>query len=331
MMLDIAFWAQNLSSYEAAEEAIKTIFNVNVNDDLVRKVTNYIGSFVFDNDTKIAEDYIKKFDSGMITYSENKSINELYIEIDGAALNTRVANKDDSTWRENKLCLVFSSDNIRWWHNKKTGELMHQINKKEFMSYIGTSKEFKKYVYYNAIKNGLAHTKQIILLSDGATWIRSIKETLFPESQQILDFFHLSEHLYEFARVYFNNNDTKYKPWVEEHKIMFKNGQHEKVIYEIERIKNKTSNKEADSLYTYLVNNKDNINYKQYLDNGFFIGSGAIESGNKSVVQKRLKGPGMKWNINSAQAMLTLKSKYESKRWITDVVIPFKKSFGLNQ
>lgn len=330
MMLEICFWAQNLSSYEATEEAIRKIYGVNINDDLIRKVTNLLGSKIYENDTINANSYIQKLEKGQIVYPDKKSIDILYVEIDGAALNTRIANKDDSTWRENKLCMVFNSEDIRWWHIKKTGELTHKINRREYISFIGPSKEFKKYIYYIAMKNGLPKAKNIVILSDGATWIRNIKEDLFPEGQQILDFFHLSEHLSDFAKIYFNNNENKYQPWVEECKLKFKNGQHEKVISEIRNIKNKTSIKEAENLYTYLENNRNNINYKQYLDNNYFIGSGAIESGNKIVLQRRLKGPGMRWNPETAQAMLTLKSKYQSGLWYSEVIVPIKKFYGVD-
>ncbi|MCL1918127.1 MAG: OmpA family protein, partial [Peptococcaceae bacterium] len=56
---------------------------------------------------------------------------------------------------------------------------------------------------------------------------------------------------------------------------------------------------------------------------GYFIGSGAIESGNKIVLQQRLKQASMRWNVSSAQPMLTLKTKCESNLWEKDAVIPF--------
>ena len=57
------------------------------------------------------------------------------------------------------------------------------------------------------------------------------------------------------------------------------------------------------------------MNYPQYREKGYFVGSGAIESGNISLMQNRMKLQGMRWNLLSGQGMLSLKAKYESGNW----------------
>ena len=81
------------------------------------------------------------------------------------------------------------------------------------------------------------------------------------------------------------------------------------------------------NLYHYISEHIEHINYPEYKAKGYFCGSGAIESGNKIVLQKRLKQAGMRWEPQSAQYLLTLKSKYESGRWETDVVDFVKQYF----
>lgn len=66
--------------------------------------------------------------------------------------------------------------------------------------------------------------------------------------------------------------------------------------------------------------NQNHINYPDYESKGYFIGSGAIESGNKVVLQKRLKQAGMRWEPETAQYLLTLRTKQESGLWEKDVV-----------
>jgi hypothetical protein len=67
--------------------------------------------------------------------------------------------------------------------------------------------------------------------------------------------------------------------------------------------------------YTYIEHNRNKIDYAEYKRRGYYIGSGPIESGNKSVVQKRCKQAGMRWNEGNAQEMVTLKAKEESGSW----------------
>ena len=77
------------------------------------------------------------------------------------------------------------------------------------------------------------------------------------------------------------------------------------------------------NLHGYISNNIKNIDYVAYQKKGYFIGSGAIESGNKIILQDRLKRAGMRWNTPTAQALLTLKTKAESGLWFSDVEKPF--------
>ena len=73
------------------------------------------------------------------------------------------------------------------------------------------------------------------------------------------------------------------------------------------------------NLRTYINNNKNRIDYKTYRDKGYFIGSGAIESAAKNVIQQRMKQSGMRWGINGGQYIAALRAKHESNLWC-DVV-----------
>ena len=65
----------------------------------------------------------------------------------------------------------------------------------------------------------------------------------------------------------------------------------------------------------YLINNKDKMSYNSYKFKGYYIGSGAIESANKVILQRRLKQAGMRWSVPTAQAVLSLRAKVESGMW----------------
>ena len=109
LMLEVAFWAQNQSSYQAAEDVIQKVYGLKINDDTVRLVTNVIGKIVFDADCKRAEEAMALYETCKLDFKKHLK-GTLYIELDGAALNTRIVNDDGSSWRENKLGMVFSSN-----------------------------------------------------------------------------------------------------------------------------------------------------------------------------------------------------------------------------
>lgn len=247
----------------------------------------------------------------------------LYIEADGAALNTRHKNSEGSTWRENKLGVVYSSDNIHRCTSKK-GTKEHRIEKREYISFIGSVDEFKKHLYSTAINNGYGKYKDTVVISDGAACIANMVTEVFPDAQHILDLFHLKENVYEYAKNKFNFIEADFIPWADRICSLLENGNSETVLNELNPDE-KYSN--CVNLYHYISEHIEHINYPEYKAKGYFCGSGAIESGNKIVLQKRLKQAGMRWEPQSAQYLLTLKSKYESGRWETDVVDFVKQYF----
>jgi hypothetical protein len=322
-MLEVAFWAQNQCSYQRAEEILRRN-GMTVNDTTVREVANYVGNYVFKRDSIRAEETMDMYNKCKIPFVQDRE-GVLYIETDGAALNTRQKDENGSTWRENKLGEVFSSDNIRWWTDKH-GKRQHVLKRKEYTSYIGSVEVFKKHLLACAIRNGYGSYKETVLLSDGATWIRNAKEELFPNAQQILDYYHLCENVNDYAKCLFNMDESRYTPWAEQICAALKAGKYKEVLQEL-RKPGKKGKASHVNLYGYIENNSNNIDYPTYIDKGYFIGSGAIESGNKIVLQQRLKQAGMRWNVSGAQPLLTLKTKWESNLWQEDVVVPFTNEY----
>ncbi|MBI5274570.1 MAG: ISKra4 family transposase, partial [Chlamydiales bacterium] len=56
-----------------------------------------------------------------------------------------------------------------------------------------------------------------------------------------------------------------------------------------------------------MENRKNQFDYQDELRNNLPTGSGEIESGNRSVIQKRLKTPGAWWSVSTAEYMLALR------------------------
>lgn len=163
MMLEVAYMGQMLSSYREASEELYKKFGYEISTSLVRDVTIFVGNLVFEYDKTKAIETIKNI-ANSIDDRKPKIKGILYILMDGAAINTRVQDKNGSTWRENKLGVSFASINIiKRGTNPKNG---NTIRKKEYTAYIGSSEEFAKFVYQIAINQGYGRFEKIIILSD---------------------------------------------------------------------------------------------------------------------------------------------------------------------
>lgn len=140
-------------------------------------------------------------------------------------------------------------------------------------------------------------------------------EELFPDAVQILDFYHLSENTHDYSKLLYTDNEVERKKWVKDVLDAITTGKVDEAIKYVETSKIEKVPDRIVNLYTYLTNNRERIDYKYYKEKGYYIGSGAIESGNKMVIQQRMKQSGMRWSINGGQYIAALRTKYESNKW----------------
>ncbi|MDR1438724.1 MAG: hypothetical protein LBJ10_01535, partial [Clostridiales bacterium] len=82
-MLKIAYWAQTQSSYQRAEDTIREVMRISINDDTVRQVANFVGRAVFENDCRMAENAFSSLESGELGFPYDRD-GTLYIQTDGA-------------------------------------------------------------------------------------------------------------------------------------------------------------------------------------------------------------------------------------------------------
>jgi hypothetical protein len=310
LMLETAFYGQNQCSFSDASEIIKRAMDIEINKETVREITEMVGKRVFEADTQKAEYLINNMHE--MEMSDKKDGRILYIMTDGAAVNTRVEDENGSTWRENKTVIAFTNKDMK--KRKDGGNII--INK-ECAAFIGSAEEFRGHVLNAAVNAGYGKVSEVVIIADGAAWIRNMANELFPEATQILDLYHLKENIYTYAKHKFSQNEKEYTSWAEAVIAKIENGKSAEVLSQLPEDEKLPAG--VVNLRTYMSNNIDKINYPVYKSKGYFVGSGAIESANKVVVQRRLKQAGMRWSVDGAQALLTLRAKVESNLWDREV------------
>lgn len=317
-MIEIAFWGQNQSSFCKAKEIIKRVYNIDISSNTILKVTEFIGKIVYDyNYNKALEIWNNRANIEMQSTSKKGT---LYIQADGAAVNTRIEDENGSTWRENKLGIFFSESDMYKRKNKS-----NIINHKEYVAYIGSVDTFRILVFAKAVELEYWKYENIVFISDGATWLRNMITELFPEAVQILDKFHLIENIYDYAKNIFKDDMQKVEEFKDKIIGYCYSGEFDLIEKELEKYKNIQVPKTICNLPVYLENNRDKINYSKYEHSGWFVGSGAIESSNKTVVQLRLKQAGMRWSVDGANYMIALRCMVESNNLdkIEKIVVDF--------
>ena len=311
LMLEAAYYGQNQSSFADASEMLEKALYMEINKETMRLVTEGIGRMAFEADTERAAHVLGNMHE--IEYSPDASKKGvLYIMTDGASVNTRAKDESGSTWRENKTAIAFTDKDMI---KRKDGS--HIIVKKEYAAFIGSAEQFKGHVLNTAINAGYGKTRETVIIGDGAAWIRNMGRELFPEAVQILDLYHLKENIYGYAKYKFANNEKEYVPWAELFIDKIEKGNAKEALQLLPEEEKLPAN--VVNLRTYINNNIDRVDYPEYRKKGYFVGSGAIESANKVILQRRLKQAGMRWGVPGAQGVLSLRAKVESNRWVSDV------------
>ena len=115
-MIEIAFWGQNQPSFQKASEIIYRVHNIKISYVTVMNITKFIGKIVYNyNYNKALEIWNNRTNIEMQSTSKKGT---LYIQADGAAVNTRIEDENGSTWRENKLGIFFSESDMYKRKNK---------------------------------------------------------------------------------------------------------------------------------------------------------------------------------------------------------------------
>lgn len=136
----------------------------------------------------------------------------------------------------------------------------------------------------------------------------------------ILDIIHVTEYIWNVANALYKEGSSLGRKWVYDNLLLILEGRVGCVIEKMERLsKNKKLKKsKLDALnecVRYFSNHKDWMKYDQYLQSGYPIGSGVVESSCGHTVKNRMEGTGRRWSIDGAESILLLRSVYTSRDW----------------
>jgi len=296
-------------------EDIKEIAGIDITAKEIERVSHKLG--------QEAEGYLKEETDKSLSDKviPIKSVPKMYVCMDGTGVPVvkretmgRQGKGEDgqAKTREAKLGCVFTQTML-----DKEG---YPIRDKDSTSYAGaieTAEEFGKRIYAEAKRRGIDRAETVCVIGDGASWIWNIAEEHFYGAVQIIDLYHAREHYWNAARVVFGNDAGKMNSWAENRHKELDNGEVEKVIKAIERVLPCTEHERevCAKEINYFKKNKERMRYDKFRRQGFFIGSGVLEAGCRTVIGQRLKQSGMHWSVKGANNIIALRCCFLSNRW----------------
>lgn len=185
-----------------------------------------------------------------------------------------------------------------------------------YIADILSAKEFGTRLRAEAMRRGIAKAKTIVFLGDGARWVWELARINFPQAICILDYYHACEHLTLLSQALYGEGSAlakkRFRQW---RKALLKDKIPHIIAQARANLPNRLqSRKLANQQIGYFQRNQSRMLYQTFRQAGYFIGSGVVEAGCKTVVGQRLKQSGMLWSRKGAADLLTVRCALLS-RW----------------
>jgi len=217
------------------------------------------------------------------------------VSMDGGMVNIR-----GEGWKEMKVGTVFDIEQ-RLERDPRSGELVEQPHgvRMAYTAVLGSADKFAPGLWALAWAHGVPTAADSSVTADGAEWIWRLAADLFPDSVQIVDWYHACQHLAEAATAFYPHDDAAAQRWFRRRCTNLYKGEIHKITLRLDAAG-------LTHQSHYFHTHKRRMQYQTYLEEGYPIGSGTVESGIKQF-KGRLTGPGMRWSRPGAERMLVIR------------------------
>lgn len=199
---------------------------------------------------------------------------------------------------------------------QERGEWVVHTRKLSYFSRKTTAEEFTRLALVEIQRRGVENAKQVGAVMDGSDWLQGFTDHHCSTAVRILDFPHAGEHVSQIGEFLWGEGTPAAKQWIEQQLHQLKHEGPAELLREFRELQFAHPDEKAVvSNLTYLEKREDQMQYPQFQAQGWPIGSGIVESGNKLVVEARLKGSGMHWAAEHVNPMLAIRTILCSDRW----------------
>jgi hypothetical protein len=198
----------------------------------------------------------------------------------------------------------------------RKGEPVIHTTNLSYFSRLADAETFQRLALVETQRRGVETAQAVAAVTDGAEWIPKFVDFHRRDAVRILDFPHAGEHLNRVGQAVWGEGSAQSQSWLESQLHSLKHEGPAPVLAEIRRLAGLQPAQAAVlNPLCYLEKREAQMQYPTFLAAGWPIGDGAVESGNKLVVEARLKGSGMHWARPHVDPMLALRNIVCSDRW----------------
>lgn len=181
---------------------------------------------------------------------------------------------------------------------------------------------FTQQLYVEALRRGLLHAQEVLIIADGAIWIWHLADDRFQGAKQRVDLFHVKEHLHALAHTLYGQGTEEARQWLRP-LLGYLDRRKDGALDVLQHLKELRLNpqpltpaqlKALDAEVGYFTTHQGRMDYKQAKADGEPVGSGAVESTARQY-QCRFKCTGQYWTLAGDEALLALATLKRNERW----------------
>jgi hypothetical protein len=165
--------------------------------------------------------------------------------------------------------------------------------------------EFTQRVWREATRRGFEQAPRRVVLGDGATYIWSIAQELFPDALQIIDRYHVKQHLSDVAKALYGPDNEPSRSWASRRHQELDDGRLSPLLRALHR--HAPVCEPARKCADYIKKNRSRMRYPEFHAQGLCTSTGVVEAGCKVAIGTRLKRTGMHWSLRGANSIIALR------------------------
>jgi hypothetical protein len=198
-----------------------------------------------------------------------------------------------------------------------TGEPVQDPGSASYISTFAPAADFGRTAKAEYLRRGFDQIRQPVVLGDGAHWIWNIAETHFPAATEVVDYFHAREHLTELTKhlTPLLQDPTGFEQHLIDRLDLGDTDAIAQAVTALDLPEHAPDLVRAAATQVgYFTGNHHRMQYADFTANGYYIGSGPVESACNTIVKQRAKRAGMHWTITGLDPVLALRTLRQSRR-----------------
>lgn len=302
-------------AFAPAASLVGDVLGTSLADEEVRRVTEGLGSVAECEE----QARVRVVAAGQHLEPGPAVSDTLVVEADGCMEHV------DGDWHEVKVGLVAPMGE-QMMMDERTGRVRRVTFGAHYVAGVREAPEAffaRLFAEATALGLGQREVRRVVALGDGAEWIWQGVHEFFAvpgvEEVAIVDIYHAREHLWQIANAVYGRDTDQARKWAERWSERLMAQGPKPVLRALARLRATTAEgREAVRRgIGYFGTRQDKMRYPEYVREHLPIGSGAIESACKTLVQGRQKQAGMHWRRPGSQAIVTLRARLRSDQWDT--------------